>query len=539
MANGKDLEVMREQVAARAEQRQKPEAPSAPALLTEDTVMQCERENFLGDGKIFQHLNRGKVVFVHKQEKWLVWQGHHWDWDINGRETLALVELVAQEYLRVAGLCARRLDPEKNPDVDANEKASLEKKRDALFSRARRCRGKDRKAVLDFVHTGPETLSIVGDELDADPALIACANGVIDLDAQLHRAGRQDDYITLASPTPWEGFESDAQPFLDFLLSIVSDSIPLRDFLLRFLGMSLFGRQREHVFMVLFGEGGRNGKDTLMGILRDVLGKDLCSDVAPEMFMEQTFVRDSSKPAPDLLRLRGKRIVYASESSKRHAFNAETVKRLTGGNSLSARGLNENNISEWEMSHTVFLLTNELPSAPPGDEAFWTRLYAIELKRRFVNNPDPDNPNERPKDPDLRQKMCRCAPGILAALVKGYGDYKIQGLNPPPEVTAFTASYRANEDIIGQFIADCCITYDNPEEVKRHQVQATELYDLFSWWFRRNISRKPYSPQKFGTEMKKKGFEKVKNSNIFYLGLSIDDAVRAEWEKTKGDTHND
>lgn len=440
---------------------------------------------------------------------------------------------MAQEYLRVAGIFAGCLDPEKNPDLGKDEKASLEQKRTALYSRAKRCRGKDRKAVLDYVHTGPETLAITGDELDADPALLACASGVIDLDAQDHRPGRQEEHITLASPAEWRDFEADAAPFLDFLKDILSDNEEMLAFMLRFLGMALFGRQREHAFLVLYGESGRNGKDTLMGILRDVLGKDLCADVAPEMFMEQTFLRDSSKPSPDLLRLRGKRIIYASESSKRHRFNSEVLKKLTGGNELSARGLNEGHLSEWTMTHTIILLTNELPEAPPDDDAFWVRLYGVELKRRYLDNPDPENPNERPKDPDLRQKMQACGPGILAALVKGYGEYRRIGLQPPPEVTAFSDTYRANEDVVGRFLSECCIVHKEfPDDNK---TQASELYDCFAWWYTNNVYRKPASPKFFGSAMSKKGFERKKISNMFYLGVVITPEAEESWRESRED----
>lgn len=530
-----EIEAMLHAVEERRQTRApKPDPAPPPALLGEAVVTQCERENYLGDGKIYRHFHRGKVVYVHTWEKWLVWMGHHWAVDINSRRALSLVEEVAQEYLRVAGIYNRLADPEQNPELEAKDRSRFEKLRDALNARAKRCRGTTRAKVLEYVHTGgEESLAIDGAELDANPWLLACANGVIDLETQEFRAGRLDDYITLASPTEWRGPAADATPFLRFLREILGDDDQLVEFMLRFLGMALFGRQREHKFLVLFGEGGRNGKDTLMGILRDVLGKDLCSDVAPEMFMEQSFVRDSSKAAPDLMRLRGKRVIYASESSKRHRFSSETVKRLTGGNSLSARNLNEGNMTEWEMSHTIILLTNALPAAPPDDDAFWTRLLGIELTRRFVDDPDPSKPEERPKNPDLRDEMRACSPGILALLVKGFGDYLASGLQPPPQVKAFSENYRKDEDVVGRFLADCCELHEESKDAPDHRTQASELRECFNWWFTQEVANRVPNPKFLSSAMAKKGIENRKISSNFYLGVTITPDARREWDEWK------
>ena len=53
-----------------------------------------------------------------------------------------------------------------------------------------------RNKCLEFAHTMREhPLHILGDELDADPWLLGCANGVLDLRTGLLRKGRAEDYI--------------------------------------------------------------------------------------------------------------------------------------------------------------------------------------------------------------------------------------------------------------------------------------------------------------------------------------------------------
>ena len=525
-----DPEAMRAAVAARAAERQIEVAQAPPVQLTESVIIRCEQENYLGDAKIFAHIHRGKIMYVKLTARWYLWTGHYWKYDIDGKKTLSLIDLVAQEYLRVAWILRDRI---KDPRTSEDERKNLENNLSSLLARAKRVRGKDRKGILEYCHEGEASLAIEGTELDSDPWLLGTGNGVVDLRTLEHRPGRPSDYITITTAVEWQGFDADATPFMEFLSHMLEDNEDLVAFVLRFLGMALFAGQREHVFLVLFGEGGRNGKDTLMSILGDVLGDKMCGPIRPEMLMEQHFIRDATKPAPEIKELQGKRIVYASESGKRHKFDAEQVKRFTGGGRESARGLLENHMTTWERTHTLILLTNELPGAPADDESFWDRMHGIELKRRYVDSPDPNKPNEFPKDPDMRNKMRACLPGILACLVKAFGDYLVQGLHPPPEVTAFGKAYRKDEDLIGRFLDDCCMLHEGKEAGK---TQAKRLYDCFYWWYVNNIAKRVLVTQtRFSRDMKKKGFESRKISNNHYMGVTITPETEAEWDASPVD----
>ena len=495
--------------------------------LTFEEVIKCEYENSLGDAKIFAHLHRGKVVYVHLWERWLRWTGQCWEADLNAHFALMLVDDVAQEYLRAAVEVKKEID---SPQTSAEGIKYYQARLESLRKRAFRIRGNTRKQLLEYVHSGADPLSIKGTELDANPALFALPNGVMDLDVCDVRQGRPEDWLTIACPTAWEGYEAKSPIFDAFILDMLSEDQELVRFVLRFMGMSLFGRQREHVFLVFYGERGRNGKDTLMGILQFVLGTQMCSDIPAELLMERRNSRDPEKAAPDLMNLRGKRIAYASESGRKHRFCSETVKRLTGGGSITARGLHDNHMTSWEMTHSLVLLTNDLPAAPAEDEAFWNRFLGVELRRRYVDNPDPNKPEERPKDIRLREKMEAEAPGILARLIEGYIDYTENGLNPPSEVTAFRDEYRRGEDVVGRFLEDFCILHES------EKTQASQLYHAFDFWYRENInSRGGYQPKRFAADLKKKGFVTKKVSVNFYQGIGLTSDAQSQIESNRGE----
>src|SRR5215471_16903960 len=75
-------------------------------------------------------------------------------------------------------------------------------------------------------------------------------------------------------------------------------------FLQRLLGYGITGTTNHHVFTILYGEEGRNGKDTLLDTLKDVLGP-LVGAVSNDLFVAQDKFRASGAPTPHLCDLQG------------------------------------------------------------------------------------------------------------------------------------------------------------------------------------------------------------------------------------------
>jgi putative DNA primase/helicase len=127
---------------------------------------------------------------------------------------------------------------------------------------------------------------------------------------------------------------------------------------------------------------------------------------------------------------------------------------------------------------------------------------------------EPRAENERPADPDLKNKLAAEFPGILAWLVRGCLAYQERGLDPPTAVKAATADYRRNEDIIADWMDDRC--YLHPDI----KTGSSELYDDFHKWFEANVSKHVMSQKKWGKLMTTK-FEKAKEGNYIYRGIGL------------------
>ena len=119
--------------------------------------------------------------------------------------------------------------------------------------------------------------------------VFGCKNGVIDLKTGDLRKGNPEDYIQKAAPTKWSGLTVRCPTWKSFLLDVFEGDRKIVDFIQRLLGYALIGKTTEHIFPILYGQG-RNGKDTLLETIGQVLGP-LAGPLQSEMLLEQSFDR--------------------------------------------------------------------------------------------------------------------------------------------------------------------------------------------------------------------------------------------------------
>src|SRR5205085_4031784 len=150
-------------------------------------------------------------------------------------------------------------------------------------------------------------------------------NGVLDLHTGTLRDGRPSDYVRTIIPATWQGLHAPAPRFEQYLREIFADRAPAeRDeliaFLQRALGYGITGNVTEHIFLMLYGEEGRNGKDTLMARLQRVLGSTVGAVSNDVILASSSKLLTPGSAKPHLCALPGKRIVWASETSKGARF---------------------------------------------------------------------------------------------------------------------------------------------------------------------------------------------------------------------------
>ncbi|MFA5323090.1 MAG: phage/plasmid primase, P4 family [Smithella sp.] len=502
-------------------EKTKPETEAVDEI-SSNFIMRCLHENSKGDALLFNKLFAGKFLFCKGQREWYVWDQHHWRMDIMDESSIA-VERVAQKYKDEYWRLSKEISTKAADGADKDETRQLYTQCEKLTERARQLRGSTRRAqCLDFAHTVENSLAISGAEFDNKQMLFPCANGVIDLETGKLKQGRPGDYLSAASPIEYRGIDDPPELWIKSLCQMHNcegpdDDRSIVEYIQRLFGYAITGHSYEKIFPIFYGKSGWNGRSLILETVKTILG-DMAAPIPSEMLLSQKIAKSASGPSPDVMSLKGLRIAFASETDENQRFSASKIKWYTGNNELIGRWPNDKRPIRFHPTHTLILETNYQPQAPPNDRSFWERVHLIPFNISYVNR-DPREPHERRADLKLREKLKTEYWKILGWLIEGCLKWQRDGLKPPVVVTEATAKYRENEDMIGDFVDECCAREPLAKERGSH------LYNRFVRWYHDNHGKNEPSGAWFGKQLSQK-FEKNKSDGVIvYHGLRLSDIM--------------
>lgn len=502
---------MMDEIAARVQEEQEkyPGKQETDGIVIDSAfVRRCIWDNEVGDGRLYAALFRDQLVYNNNADEWLVWDGHSWRRD-DMKEALQKTAIVVEKYSTEIALIRDEL-----ADASKDKAKYLENLlKAARSSKKRMQKNSGRSNCLAAAVSIKDPLAITGFELNKNPWLLACKNGVVNLKTGDFGPGRPDQYITMSSPVSWEGIEAPAKRWMKFLHEVLADDKEKVEYLLKILGYAITGNKQVHIFPVLYGKHGRNGKSTIVNLLYYILGP-MAGPIPTEMLLRQRNGRSSSGPSPDIMSLNGRRIAVASEPNEGERFDMGKVKFFTGGEKISGRNPHDKYPIEFDPTHTLILLTNEKPGAKYDDKALWARLRCIDFPFSFIAEPVEEH--DRKADENLEDDLRDEAAGILASLVRGCLLWRRDGLNPPESVKMDTELWRRSEDQLADFLDECC------DESEGLRSGSTEMYVVFANWWAVNRNKKLVpGARKFGEWLGAK-YRKIKsNGIIYYDGVSL------------------
>lgn len=353
------------------------------------------------------------------------------------------------------------------------------------------------KAMIELARWFPGICMPVG-AMDSDPWLLNCQNGTLDLRTGELRPHDPSDLITKMSPVK---FEPDATcpvwaDTIEKIMGVDQDKI---DFLKRVFGYSLTGLTTEQCLFVFYGSGA-NGKSTLLEVFRELLaGYAMHTTTASLLGSSGSPIRN------DLARLNGSRFVSAVEVGMGKKLDEALVKQLTGGDQVTARFL-YNEFFEYKPQFKLFIAANHKPEIKGVDHGIWRRIHLIPFD---VTIPPEEIDRDLPNT--LRAELA----GILAWAVQGCLQWQVQGLNVPESIKNATARYRAEMDVVAEFLNDCCrLTADN-------KTALAALYDVYKKWAD-DACQDVLGKKTFGNLMRQKGFIQSKSGGVrFWNGIEL------------------
>ncbi len=490
-------------------------------------IYKCLRQNQLGDGLIFSKLFFDKFTYNHRLKVWMIFKEHSWKIDIL-KESLTAVEDVAAVYSTEAKRTWKDLTLAIKKGRPEALIKKLEKKIEALNKRVSRLLSDlGRINALKYALTLKNPLACSGDDFNLDPFLLACKNGVVDLRTGILRPGKPEDKISKTTNINCpDDINDEPVQILKFLSEITEDCFGNKrpewvDFLQRLLGSTLIGKRKERIFILFGGARGQNGKGTIKDLMIHTLG-ELAWPIPAEMLLDQKFTKSPGGPNPEVMLLVGTRFAVASETNEGKRFSGATVKLYSGGDPYTARNPYGEMKKYWP-SHTLFLLTNNLPHHTAEDRAFWQRMIKLSFEWSYVR--DPIDKYERKADFDLWEKLVKEDSKFLGWLMRGAVIYQEEGLNVPESIQIEGLKYQREEDDLTDFLLE----HFKIEPGAR--VGASDAFHLYETWYHDNINA-GYDPTQpnFGKKMKAR-FESKKQGIYYYFGLRL----REEGEKRDKD----
>lgn len=356
------------------------------------------------------------------------------------------------------------------------------------------------RGIRDMLEVAKSDLAVTPESFDKHDWLLNCPNGTLELCTGNLREHRHADHLTKLCPTRYEP-NAVCPTWLAFLDTILAGDSDLISYLQRLMGYWLTGDVREQILPILWGTGS-NGKSTLVNVVMDMMGGDYAIMADKSLVV----AKEREGHSTERMDLFGRRLAVVQETDEGQKFAEAAVKQLTGGDVIRGRRMREDTW-EYRPTHKILLVTNHKPRVRATDHAFWRRVKLIHFGVTI-----PDDMQDKKLPAKLRAEHA----GILAWAVRGCLDWQSQGLGEPEAVRLATANYRAVEDVIGQFVADCCIVRP---AVK---VKLSTLRERYEAWCKERGERE-VSGRKFGEYLCAHGFESFRSNATWYRGIGVKD----------------
>lgn len=337
--------------------------------------------------------------------------------------------------------------------------------------------------VEKFARTDP-AFAVTMDAWDRDTFLLGTPGGTVNLRTGILRPADPADGITkLAGCTP--AAEATCRRWIQFLEEATGGDAEAIRFMQQWCGYSLTGDTREHALIFVYGPGG-NGKSVFLNVLTAIM-----ADYATTAAMDTFTASHNDKHPTDLAMLRGARLVTASETEEGRAWAESRIKQMTGGDTITARFMRQDFFS-FRPNFKLTIVGNHKPALRNVDDAARRRFNIVPFTRK------PATP-----DPELEAKLKEEWPGILRWMIEGCLGWQKNGLVRPASVTEATQTYFSDQDLLGQWLEECC-------RVERERADIWDRRtDLFESWseYARNAGEDAGYAKSFYEALIRKGFE--------------------------------
>lgn len=427
------------------------------------------------------------IHYVAEWNKWIIWDDTTKQWAID--QDGGITRLAEEAVLEISNYALTL-----NNQADRNE----------LLRHGIRSQSEARINAMVNLSRAEPGVTISAEKLDADPWLLGVQNGTLDLKKSTFRPSQRRDLITKRAGVTFDP-TANCPNWTLFLQTVTGNDQDLQAYLQRVAGYMLTGSVREEVCFFFYGIG-RNGKSTYRETIHELMGSYALTADANLMVERKT----GGGATEEIARLKGRRFVAVNETAENDQLNETRIKFITSQDMVTARNL-YGHYFDFFPTHKTVITTNHKPIIRGTDEGIWRRVHLVP----FLVSIDPASVER-----DFRERrLVPELPGILNWALDGLAQYLQIGLSPPESVRASTQDYRADMDVVGQWIADRC-------EVDAHATIPTgQAFSDYSSWADEEVGW-ALTKLKFRRHLTDRGFAAAKGAGGIRLvtGLRLKSA---------------
>lgn len=428
-----------------------------------------------------------EVGFVVYRPEFGTWRIDAEEWVRSQAQSVAsrVHKMILQQMQGMDARVAAITDPDTRKTVgDLVDRFRKKARSGALVSYVESTRGID--SMIRELRALPGVFASYED-FDQHPHLLAVSNGVVNLetgDLEEYGPATKDLFLMRRIETPY--IKGARNPrWLRFVEEVFEGHPDLPAYMRRLIGYGITGHTTEQALAVLYG-GGSNGKgvllETLTGIFKGI------TVTTPFSTFEQ---KPSGGIPNDIAALKGSRLVMASEGEQGRQMAESLIKRLTGGDTISARFMRKE-FFEFTPTFLIILATNYKPNFRGQDYGLWRRVKLVPFDRKFTAEDRDGHLTNKflgrrvPTSAFLPDDDFGDGPaGILAWAVEGAVEWGRDGLNPPATITNSTAEFRETSDALKDFYDEFLVR--DPAG----RISGKEVWSLYQEWCEEeNLDRK-------------------------------------------------
>lgn len=231
---------------------------------------------------------------------------------------------------------------------------------------------------------------------ERDDPLLCVANGVVNL-----RTGELVDHgpeyrFVRGLDVEYDPGTAEPDKIIEFIDDI-TERVADRDTLLDHLAHGLMPGHPYRAFVVCYGPGG-NGKTQVSELFRGFVGRRNAAAVEIDELAAGDFATGD---------LPGKFLNWGDDMAGDGGgklSDLSILKKATGGSEIRANEKYEKTFN-FKSEAAMFFSANEPPRIGEQKSSIQDRIYPIEMPYRFTSNPDPDDPLQKEKTPNVSQTL--------------------------------------------------------------------------------------------------------------------------------------